>query len=73
MNYKDKELLDALVDSFCLKSYKLSALDEDGLFRTGRYRNREQLTLVFPNGTELILKTWCSGCSENTGFDFETK
>jgi hypothetical protein len=61
---------DALIESGAIASFQVEDLNADGIPgpATPQGRNRERLTLTFPNGQRLVLSTWCSGTAENTGF-----
>ena len=64
---KDKEL-DKLIDSGYIKSYLLETEE----FEPGSgSRETDKLTLTFESGFVLVIKTFCSGCSENTCLYFE--
>jgi len=64
---KTNQLLDTLVTQGSLTSYSYSKEYEE----PGRdMRTTEKLTLVFPDGNQLTVDTFCSGCAENTSLDF---
>ena len=61
--------LQQLVDSGHLKSFEIDPVDENGnIGKHSDNRNTEQMTLEFPDGEELVIGTFCSGCSEDTEF-----
>lgn len=61
--------LDELVENKTIKCYKIKNIDENGnVGFESKMLNSTQLTIIFNDGKELILTTWCSGCLEDTGF-----
>lgn len=65
------EKLDRLMANGTIKSYSIVDMDENGVEgRRGQFRNTERLRLQFPDGQELIVDTFCSGCSEHTTLSF---
>jgi len=59
--------LDELVAREAILSYKYINLDQNGMESkpTGN-RNTEQLEIIFSNGMNLTIETFCSGTFENT-------
>ncbi len=62
--------LDALVTSGAISSWELKEINDVGDEGVSEFRNSEKLKLTFPNGSNLVISTVCSGCSENTSFVF---
>ena len=67
MNAVNEQLND-LVENGTIKSFKIVNLNSNGDVGESEFRNTEQLTLTFNDGSELVLGTFCSGSSENTCF-----
>lgn len=68
MNKLELEL-NELVNNDTLESYKIERVSVDGEVGVeSHFRNTERLTLVFPNGKQLVVNTFCSGCAENSCF-----
>lgn len=64
---KLEENLNKLVEDGVIKSYVIVDVDENGVVgKKGRSRNTQRLTIEFNNGSNLVVDTFCSGCSENT-------
>ena len=62
------EVLDKLVSNGDILSYEYHEMDENGeLCKKSEFRNSERLTILFSSGAKLILDTFCSGISEDTG------
>lgn len=60
--------LDILVLNGMITAYKLIDLNEDGeeVKNPKGFRNTQQLELTFPNGSKLLIDSFCSGSSEDT-------
>lgn len=58
--------LDELVNNGIIHSYELVNLDDCGNVGKSKFRNTEQLKIIFPNGDELEIGTFCSGSAEDT-------
>lgn len=59
--------LDSLVLDGAIQSYSLVNVSEDGVEgQSSKFRNTERLKLVFHNGKELVIDTFCSGSSEDS-------
>lgn len=69
LSMKD-ETLNKLVEHGTIISYEYLNLDEEGNVGESKFRNTEQVKLVFPNGKSLTIDTFCSGCNENTSLSF---
>ncbi len=68
----DKKL-DELVANGSIKYYLYNAVGEDGVInKESEFRNTEQLTLIFNNGEQLTINSFCSGSLENTTLSFES-
>lgn len=68
--------LDDLVASGTISSFDIKTLDcNECEVESGKEgnssRETQQLTIHFPSGEFLVIKTFCSGCSENTFLLFE--
>ncbi len=59
-------ILDELVKNKTIKCYSLTELDENGDPGRGKFRNTEQLVIVFHNNEKITIDTFCSGCNEDT-------
>jgi predicted protein tyrosine phosphatase len=66
---KLEKRLKELVRFGTILTYEIVNLDEDGNVGESDSRNSEKLTLTFPDGEDLSIVTFCSGCLENTCFD----
>ncbi len=63
--------LENLVKSGNISGYELVDLDEDGdVGCKSKCRNTQRLTIIFPDKNRLVIGTFCSGCCENTEFEF---
>ncbi len=67
------ESLERLIANNTISSYTYVNLTEDDLITEKQigFRNRERLTLKFPNGEQLIIGTFCSGVAEDTVLLFD--
>jgi hypothetical protein len=61
--------LKAAVQRGSLQSWRIVDVDEEGVEgHQGCFRNTQKIYLTFPNGEDLSIGTFCSGCAENTSF-----
>jgi len=66
--------LNMLVQQGIIRNYEYVEVNEDGKVvdesnKKSKFRNTEQLILIFNNGYRLRIDTFCSGCAENTVLD----
>lgn len=62
------EQLDRLKTENMIVSYKIENIDDGGDVGKSNFRNSERMTLEFPNGSSLVINTFCSGSAEDTVF-----
>ena len=61
--------LEKLKGSGDIKDWKIEDIDVDGNMGYQNIgRNTQRLTIILPLDKELVIETFCSGCSEDTCF-----
>ena len=69
---KKEKILDALIESNCITSYKFYNVSENGQKDVcSAFRNSETVELTFPNGICLKIDSFCSGINEDVTLHFE--
>ena len=64
------EVLDNLVKTGEIVAYQHVNIDEDGnIGKQSKFRNTEQVIIIFPSKRRLAIRCLCSGSSENTTLD----
>lgn len=59
--------LEYLIGKGLITSYEYCNVSEEGeKNKISEMRNSEYLKIIFPDGEELLIETFCSGCMENT-------